>query len=224
MSEEYVKLYKYTTTNRLDDILTNNRIYLSNGSNFNDPFEMKVFDRTTSTYRIINNLHILCLTNSYQNKLMWAHYADSSRGVCLTIKVPKRLVYPVCYTSARVFSDSNINYIVEHGKNRQLKTNLNKSLVDLSNDVKIAHIKDHRWLYENEYRIVFDNDNGLINDEGNWFMPVKITQVYLGVNFSKNSVEEIERVKDLCSHNNIPIKEMRISDSKYVVKPISAVF
>ena len=49
---------------------------------------------------------------------------------------------------------------------------------------KIAYIKDKKWLYEKEYRIVFDKDDelGLIYEDGKWFMSVKITNVYLGAN------------------------------------------
>ena len=77
--------------------------------NFNDPFELTIADSKTKNIKHIKGLHILCLTNSIKNKLIWVHYANSHKGVCLTVKVPKKLVYPICYTRKRIYNSSNID-------------------------------------------------------------------------------------------------------------------
>ena len=53
---------------------------------------------------------------------------------------------------------------------------MDKDFSALSKNKKIAYIKDKKWLYEKEYRIVFDKDDelGLIYKDGKWFMPVKV--------------------------------------------------
>ena len=95
MSTRWTTLYKYVSLNYVVDILDNHRLFLNDGKNFNDPFEITITDKSNGTTRHINGLHILSLTNSYRNKLIWSHYTDSHKGVCLTIQVPNQLVYSV---------------------------------------------------------------------------------------------------------------------------------
>lgn len=70
MSRQWVTLYKYVSLNRVVDILDNHRLYLNDGNNFNDPFEITVTDKKMKKVRRIEGLHILSLTSSYRNKLI----------------------------------------------------------------------------------------------------------------------------------------------------------
>ena len=187
MSTQCTTLYKYVSLSRVVDILDNHRLFLSDGTNFNDPFEITVTDKKKHTVRHIEGLHILSLTNSYRNKLIWSHYTDSHKGVCLTVKVPNRLVYPICYSTKRIYEDSDIDNFIS-SSTKIAKKCVDKDFSALRKNKKIAYIKDKKWLYEKEYRIVFDKDDelGLIYEDGKWFMSVKITNVYLGANFYKN--------------------------------------
>lgn len=63
MPNKWTTLYKYVSLNRVADILDNNRLYLNDGSNFNDPFEITTVDRRTHKIRHIEGLHVLSLTN-----------------------------------------------------------------------------------------------------------------------------------------------------------------
>ncbi len=189
---------------------------LSDGRNFNDPFELIVADKKTSIEKFVDGLHILCLTNSFRKKLMWSHYADSHKGVCLTVKVPDHLVYPVCYTGKRIYTDTDLDEILSKGKINS-KKNLRKPYTSLSDNKKIAFIKDQKWEYEHEYRIVFDNDVGLIIEGDNRYMSVKITNVYLGINFEDNSRDVKTRIIDICNREHITIKQMNKSKKEYAV-------
>lgn len=220
MPNKWTTLYKYVSLNRVADILDNNRLYLNDGSNFNDPFEITAVDRKTHRIRHIEGLHILSLTNSYRNKLIWSHYTNSHRGVCLTVKVPNHLVYPICYSTKRVYEDSNIDDIISSSARVSKKT-VDKDFSPLSRDKKIAYIKDKKWLYEKEYRVVFDKNEeaGLVFESGNWYMSVKVTNIYLGVNFDKNSTDVKSEIIAACRRNNVSIKRMVLSDNDYSVKP-----
>ena len=212
-------LYKYVRLKHVADILDNHRIYLSNGIDFNDPFEIKIKDRYTKTTRHIEGLHILSLTNSYRNKLIWSHYTDSHKGVCVVLEVPDRLVYPICYSTKRVFEDSDIDEIISSSTiNAKKNVNVNYSL--LSKNKKIAYVKDKKWLYEKEYRIVFDkhDEERLIFEGGKWYMSVKIKRIYLGVNFEKNETEIQKEIIDACERNKVEIKQMILSGEDYSVK------
>ena len=222
MSKQWTTLYKYVSMRRVVDILKDQRLYLSDGTDLNDPFEITVTDKATNTIEHIKGLHILSLTNSYRNKLIWSHYTDSHKGVCLTIKVPNDLVYPICYSSRRIYKnyeDSEINDIIASSKKSQ-KTSVEKDFTLLNKNKKIAYIKDIKWIYEKEYRIVFDEEDepGLINEDGKWFLPVKISNIYLGVNFEKNGEKLKKDILDVCKLNKIKVAQMVLSNSNYSVK------
>ena len=219
MSKQWVTLYKYVSLDHVVDILDNHRLYLSDGKNFNDPFEITVTDKKKHHTRHIEGLHILSLTNSCRNKLIWSHYTDSHKGVCLTVKVPKHLVYPICYSTKRIYEDSDIDNIISSSK-RVSKKNVDKDFSLLTKNKKMAYIKDKKWLYKKEYRVVFDRDDeaGLIYQNGKWFMSVKITNIYLGVNFDKNKKETKRKILEACNRNKIKITPMILSNSDYSIR------
>lgn len=218
MAIRWTTLYKYVSLNYVEDILDNQRLFLSDGTNFNDPFEVTITDNNKSI-KHIKGLHILSLTNSFQNKLMWSHYTDSHKGACLTIKIPNNLVYPICYTSKRVFFNSDINQILSSGKIIS-KRNIKKSYASLNKNKQIALIKDQKWIYEKEYRIVLDakDESKLIFNDNKWFLPVKITNIYLGVNFGKNDLDLKKRIMKACSRNRIKIAKMVLSNYDYSLR------
>lgn len=219
MSTQWTTLYKYVSLERVPDILDNHRLYLSDGKNFNDPFEITVTDKKNHRIRHIEGLHILSLTNSFRNKLIWSHYTDSHKGVCITVKVPNNVVYPICYSTKRIYEDSDIDNIISSGT-KITKKSVEKDFSLLSKDKKIAYIKDKKWMYEKEYRVVFDksDEEGLIYHDGKWFMSVKITNIYLGANFDRNKIETQRKIIEACKRNKVKITQMVLSDTDYSVK------
>lgn len=211
-------LYKYVPLTYVDDILRNQRLYLSDGKNFNDPFEVTVTDHLTNKVQYIEGLHILSLTNGFENRLIWSHYGDSHKGICLSVEVPAHLVYPICYTKERLYSDSDVDAIIERNI-KWGKKNLEKSFSPMPLNKKRAYIKDHEWAYENEYRIVFDKNDepGLIKEGRNWYMSVKIKNVYWGVNFDNDSIVGKGLVQ-LCNEKKITTTRMVLADRGYTVK------
>lgn len=219
MSTQWTTLYKYVSLERVPDILDNHRLYLSDGKNFNDPFEITVTDKKNHSIRHIEGLHILSLTNSFRNKLIWSHYTDSHKGVCITVKVPNNVVYPICYSTKRIYEDSDIDDIIS-SSTKITKKSVEKDFSLLSKDKKIAYIKDKKWMYEKEYRVVFDksDEDGLIYHDGKWFMSVKITNIYFGANFERNKVEIQRKIIEACERNKVKITQMVLSDTDYSVK------
>ena len=199
------------------EIVKNFELKLSDGKNFNDPFELGMFNKRTREFTRKDGLHILCLTNSHLHKLMWSHYSDSHKGVCLTVEVPCELAYPVGYTGRRVYDDSNLDEILESVFSRQnAKRNLIKPYNRLPKHKRIAYIKDQKWAYEKEYRIVFDdNDPGLIKKADEWYMSIKIKNVYLGVRFNENEEEIKNNLIESCKQQNVSIKQIKLSSNSY---------
>lgn len=137
----------------------------------------------------------------------------------MTVKVPNNLVYPICYSTKRIYEDSDIDNIIS-SNTRIAKKSVDKDFYPLSKDKKIAYIKDKKWIYEKEYRVVFDktDEAGLIYHDGKWFMSVKITNIYLGANFDRNKEEIKRKILESCKRNKIKITQMVLSDTDYSVK------
>ena len=218
MSEQYTTLYKYVSLQFATETIEKQRLYLNDGLNFNDPFEIRVTDRKTKYVKRVDGLHILSMTNTFKNKLIWSHYTQSHKGICLTVKVPKRFVYPLCYTSARVYEDSDVDEIIRKSKIYS-KRNLVKEYLELNRNKKIALIKDKKWAYEKEYRLVFDksDESELIFENGNWYLPVKITNIYLGVNFDKNVSDIKNQILNICKKKDVSVKQMLMSNTQYAI-------
>ena len=219
MSEQYTTLYKYVSLQFATETIEKQRLYLNDGLNFNDPFEIRVTDRKTKYVKRVDGLHILSMTNTFKNKLIWSHYTQSHKGICLTVKVPKRFVYPLCYTSARVYEDSDVDEIIRKSKIYS-KRNLVKEYSELNRNKKIALIKDKKWAYEKEYRLVFDksDESELIFENGNWYLPVKITNIYLGVNFDKNVSDIKNQILNICKKKDVSVKQMLMSNTQYAIE------
>jgi len=95
-----------------------------------------------SLWRIISNYGILSLSENPDHPLMWSHYADSHKGICIEFD-----------TSSHYFSYAYQVYYEQHFPTVCVDTESPR------NDDKIAHIailtKASFWSYEQEWRIVF---------------------------------------------------------------------
>lgn len=212
------RLYKYYSIEddklqRLIDLLNTKEIYLSNGENFNDPFDIRITYRKTNKLKFVDKFRILCLTSSYSNKLMWSHYADSHKGVCVTIEVDDEFIFPAYYTRERVYDDSNLDVILSQTNKRKVKKNLDKPYA-MSSKKKLGYVKDSTWAYENEYRVVFYDKERvqLINGER---LKVKIHKVYLG-----NCIDAVKEkiIRDVCKINKIDVTKIKFDDSGYAIR------
>ncbi len=76
-------------------------VYVSDPSKFRDPYDCwgillsdiknynaeKLIHAEQKLRRGVQQLGVICLTSSWDNQLMWSHYADSHAGMCLGFKV-----------------------------------------------------------------------------------------------------------------------------------------
>lgn len=100
---------------------------------------------------------VCCFTRHFDHPLLWSHYADSHKGVCLVFnnldnKCPLfKFAAPVEYTDSppkiRV-----LDYYLDK----------NKFIEDIHN---IFHTKQSEWSYENEWRFVIPSKEPMSNDE-----------------------------------------------------------
>lgn len=212
--EKMCTLYKYMRySNHLLEALKNQRLYMSSCEQLNDPFDLYIIDGNID--KKVDDLRILCLTNSFIKNKMWSYYADSHKGVCLTVELPARYIYSVCYTTDRIDINTDLNKIFSEMKNKP-KKNLVKPY-DMDDKLKIGYIKNSQFSDEIEYRCVTSSnysDEYIIDDENEKFFKVKIKKIYLGVDFDMNS-GAYSKIIEQCITNKIKLAKMQKSKKHY---------
>ncbi|CAM4137784.1 DUF2971 domain-containing protein [Flavobacterium antarcticum] len=120
---------------------------------------------------VINATGVCCFTANETNLLMWSHYTDSHKGVCLKFDItkdPEYFAYPL-----------EVKYTTDYPAYNHL-TNLGE-IVNL-----VALSKSIAWEYEAEIRVLRPEQNGLIPFNKN-----ALVEIIFGCNSSENSIKEI---------------------------------
>jgi hypothetical protein len=144
---------------------------------FNQP---KEFDKMVNEVveQQISKSGICCFSQLHDNILMWSHYSDSHKGVCLKYDIindPSFFVFPVIVNYQNQYS--TFNYFREE-----------KQIID-----KLIRTKSLDWSYEKEIRILKLNQSGLIT-----FKREALVEIIFGC---KTNSSEINRIKRLAIDN-----------------------
>jgi hypothetical protein len=101
-----LRLYYLTSEEWAKVILKEERLKLSTFNELNDPFELLgvAIGEKNSREAIkilqkhwVSSLGLLCTSRNWNNPVMWAHYGDKHRGVCLGFDVPDELPREIKY-------------------------------------------------------------------------------------------------------------------------------
>ncbi|MDB5734612.1 MAG: hypothetical protein JWN16_1249 [Alphaproteobacteria bacterium] len=106
-----MRLYHYTTSHWGLENLKKKRLKIALLDECNDPFELwgcwqgdpKLRAKIRSWKKeMARNYGILCLSATWHSPLMWSHYAERHKGICLGFDVPDEKFKQVQYTNLRV--------------------------------------------------------------------------------------------------------------------------
>ena len=172
-------VYQFMQAEHALDDLRKRRLKVSLLEDLNDPFELLGARLDHSDHRMqlrawrnymITISRLLCFSRTYMNPVLWSHYADKHRGICLAFDVPKHLLLNVTYDAVRLAVDFRSEASkaggVSHETARRLLTT---KYVD--------------WEYESEVRM-FVRPEEVIHDGGLQFFPfsddLSLRAVYVG--------------------------------------------
>lgn len=155
-----------------------------------------------------SSMGVACLSENYDTILMWSHYANNHKGICVEyslidfVRCLSLTPIPVIYTKEKsVLSNLRVNSIEKDMMDFFLKS--------------IVH-KDSTWEYENEWRIVRDNKacGEKWNNEkhGALLESVRPESVTLGCNVKPQFEDEI---KAKCKSEGIRVHKMVKGMSDY---------
>lgn len=204
------KLYHYTKTSILiEHILPKMKLRLGYLSSMNDPREKEegTFGGTNVPYSEIYNgyychdthidckhmlaknikdrIQVICFCGAtgegWKNEMMWVHYADTHKGVCIEID-QEVLVQNICSCKLN-HKLENMNYSEETRRHihwdstKDIEENITYYINNNYQD--LAYKKSSYWKAEDEIRLM------IINERKQIFLPVTnaITAIYLGIEF-----------------------------------------
>ncbi|QIP16846.1 DUF2971 domain-containing protein [Spirosoma aureum] len=144
---------------------------------------------------------VCCFSKSYLVNLMWSHYAQYHKGVCLGFNI-----HPI---RGQDFFIREVNYA------HQIKK---ENLYDLDHRI-ISHYvftKSHIWSYEQEVRAVLIErpESSLVG-----FARDCLREVYFGCKTSKSDMIEILDLLEKKKYNLTTQKKMYIDESIFDIKP-----
>lgn len=183
-----MKIYKYHTINiNLLHSLRNKTNWYSKLSHLNDPYECFFIDNTnTTTYKdLISILSVCCFSKNMDNILMWSHYADSHRGVCLEWEVNEKSSQLKGALNAVMYEDELVTLNeVKRSKDGYLDLN-----VSSNGKFILQKLKD--WAYEEELRIYNICEDPTLRGKSKEFLG-ELTTIYFGKNVTKDNIELVK--------------------------------
>lgn len=174
----FIRAYYFTLTEYGVRNLEHSRLKLARFSDTNDPFELmglmlreQTVRRTVKEFKKARNddTGILCFSANWTNPLLWSHYAEKHRGICLGFDLKREIIHHVSYEEkrlmARLDEPSAIFAIDADLKQRLLLT------------------KSHHWQYEDERRVFISLSKA--TKEGNLYFrrfdnDLRLVEVILG--------------------------------------------
>lgn len=106
-----MRLYHYTNAEFGLIALALQRLKLARVFEVNDPFEFRGFDLTDDRTRAAVELTreqfapshgMICLSRTWEEPVMWSHYSDRHRGICLGFDADDEATVPVEYVAERL--------------------------------------------------------------------------------------------------------------------------
>lgn len=218
---EIITLFKFRSINKfLIDTLVKGTIYCAQPIRLNDPFDCQVYIRKAVDHAIsllsgkkkqnlvklskpnglfdniqksIKNVGVCSFSLVLEEPLLWTHYANGHKGLCLTYKIPFQSFFEPSKTIEGAILP------VDYGENpltEWLTENApEKAKIDakkFSNDLveKVLSIKGKGWEYEKEARII-------CNREGAFPLPKDyLKQVCFGMNTVESDISLIKQLID----------------------------
>lgn len=147
---------------------------------------------------------LICFSNTWQDPLLWSHYGEKHRGICLGYDLNDSFAEPVRYRNDRLepqfFPDGQLV------RNEQLTSDM-------------LFTKYERWRYESEIRTWVELDPATVDAEGHYFFDysdqLALREIILGPLCATTVSECLSLVKDLTPA--VYVRRTRLAFSKFSV-------
>jgi hypothetical protein len=104
-----MRVYKFLNAEFGMKSLREKRLKISIFDDLNDPFDLLPYKMTKNRLNFISlithiadTFGIVCFSSSWRDPVIWAHYSDKHKGLCLGFEIPERLGQKVRYVKRRL--------------------------------------------------------------------------------------------------------------------------
>ena len=192
--------------------ISDNSLRLSTPESFNDPFDCLILVpirerldevKRKPTYGVhtyveeLQKIRVCCFAGwskpkdpaPYLNTLMWAHYAESHKGICIEYSIEENS--PLL----------NNGFISEDARGRLDKVQYKDPPTETKEHLNYTDcflVKDKAWKYEREYRLVYYDTK---REDLFYTVPLsalgmRISSIYFGINCNNGSKRLIKKIMD----------------------------
>lgn len=200
-------LYRYQPINKFTlENLIHKKNWASNPIKFNDPFE---FNLRTGGYinsegkwedlskedaltrnlikGTLNTMGVVSYSESYDNILLWSHYAFNHQGMCLVFEIE---------------SPEHIHLF----KVKYKKNIFNLGFKNNSKNYPVLYTKSKEWSYEKEHRQIFMHSEKYFN------YPGELKEIIFGC---QSSISDISTVIKICNSDKITFSKMFVQQDTF---------
>lgn len=204
-----MKIYKFINAHWGRVALHERRLKVSRVLELNDPFDFMCFAPETKKQRhafskalkfMNTRIGIVSFSTSWEEPLLWSHYAEGHKGICLEFEVPEKDVAKIRYvkerTSIRIDLDSGLP--------------AHKAKID-----DMPKTKHENWSYEKEVRLLIKipenaEDSLIMNFDDE---KLNLQKVILGPRYKSTE----SNLNDVLAQEGIEIVTTRLGFKKYEV-------
>ncbi|KAF0129146.1 MAG: hypothetical protein FD155_2635 [Bacteroidetes bacterium] len=188
---EYVTKTVQTSGEEIDpeDVVRGNQ---QNPGNFNKFF-------TSNLKKLLSTQGVACFLPTPENLLLWAHYSDSHKGVCLKFDITKdedlfALTFAVKYPKDNKYP--HFDYLTQRD---QL---VNKAMLT----------KSIHWKYEDEIRVLKPNF-------GNHpFAKECLKEIIFGCHADPNEIRTIRQIVTNAKYPDLKLKQVKLKENEYGIE------
>jgi hypothetical protein len=199
-----MRAYKFLTQQYGLKSLYERRLRRTRINELNDPFELRPYDLTDSRLRwafektrseMAERFGLLCFSADWCDPLIWAHYSDQHKGLCLGFDIPPEAEQPrtrkVDYISAPLAFPADLQA-------------LQNSIAE-----KMIFTKYHNWDYEHEVRTWTDLEEEFFE----FCTELKLVEVIIGAQSPLPSMEILRALGAMADH--VMVKKARAADDRF---------
>jgi len=219
MNDDFMQFRFRRINQHLIDSLVDPGLYFAKTDSLNDPFDCRIdlkqsFARAASSTSgdrkkwlsrfldtpsffenwkaVFDSFGVCCFSSVTDETLLWSHYADNHKGVCLAYRLPTAfLLDPLLRLTAGVAVDYKSEPLTEWLKNGSFDMEMDSFIKAVV--LICLRTKSPAWAYEKEARII-RSGHGVYKIRGDF-----LTQVCFGLHTSQADIDLIIKLaRDYC--------------------------
>jgi DUF2971 family protein len=215
-----VRAYKYLPSEFALKTIVERRIKISELADMNDPLELwGVSLSDPEVHQFLANLAdekwgALCLSSERNNPLLWSHYADKHKGLCLGFEIgPDEELVRLDYVETR--ETASVEAFKQLASTRHMRGSQTPGARNKAKEpvMRMLSTKFKKWEYENEVRLFASKE---VKECGICFHPFderfKLCEVIVG---ARCCVQRATIEAWLTGYDDVKVIKLRLADASF---------